>query len=99
MDELYELENEIETLENEELYPAAEDPVESVDSKCGIVKPIHGLNIRQEPSTCSSVVEVLSKDSLMTIIDTVTDSEGIEWFEVLTQYGVHGYCMKEFVEV
>lgn len=54
------------------------------------------LNVREAPNTDADVVEVITKDSEVTInLKESTD----EWYKVLTSNKFTGYCMKKFIAV
>ena len=98
----------------EEVVEAVEDTVEAVevtedvkvtkaikntDEETEAKVPIYGvvncarLNIRRGPSIDTRPVTIVESGSELEI-ETFND----EWFKVLTNDGISGYCMKKFVD-
>lgn len=60
----------------------------------GVVTKCARLNVRSKASTTGDVVTVLNLgDKVKIDVDNSTD----EWFKIITNDGVDGYCMKKFV--
>ena len=73
--------------------------IENADEETEAKVPIYGvvncarLNIRRGPSIDTRPVSVVESGSKLEI-ETFND----EWFKVLTNDGISGYCMKKFVD-
>lgn len=57
----------------------------------------NGLNLRQEPSTESRVVEVLPVDAEVKATGDVIEKNGVEWLPVRAASKKCGCVMKEFL--
>ena len=76
---------------------AAGEPVFAVEanSAAGIVSTESGrLNIRSGPSTGSSVITSVSKNSYLTLI-----SKSGDWWKVEYSEGKYGYCHSDYIDV
>lgn len=62
----------------------------------GVVVGYKRLNIREEPSKESEVVDIVPVETEL-LIDS--DFEHELFYSVLTPDGIDGYCMKEFVDI
>lgn len=51
------------------------------------------LNVRSEPSTMGSVVEIIDRDHTVEIFGKEN-----EFTKVLTKRGINGYCMSEYLK-
>ena len=60
-----------------------------------IAHPDSYVNVREEPSTDSSVVGYIYRGAVGTILDSATDSEGNKWFYI-TSGNVTGYIFEEY---
>lgn len=60
----------------------------------GIVFNCERLNIRKGPDKKEDVLCIVNKGSKLTIHDKGTS----DWFNVTTEDGVEGFCMKKFVD-
>ena len=61
----------------------------------GIVFNCEKLNIRKGPDKKEKVLCIVNKGSKLTIHDKDTS----DWFNVTTEDGVEGFCMKKFVDL
>lgn len=76
----------------EEIEKDYEYTSEDMNYDIGIVKC--RLNLRENPSKESNVLYILKKDSSVEILEEVD-----EWFKVVTESGIEGYCMRDFIDV
>lgn len=76
----------------EEIEKDYEYTSEDINYNIGIVKC--RLNLRENPSKESNILCVLKKDSYVEILEEVD-----EWFKVITESGIEGYCMRDFINV
>lgn len=53
------------------------------------------LNIRKEPTKDSMILQIISKDTVVEILD---DSNDI-WYKIRIGEAGSGFCMKEFIKV
>jgi uncharacterized protein YgiM (DUF1202 family) len=71
-----------------------EESVTESDEVIGVVTDCVKLNVRKEPSKDSDVVcELLLGTEVMIDIFESTD----DFYKVITEAGVEGYCMKKFI--
>lgn len=54
------------------------------------------LNVRKDPSLLSEILAQLDKGSHVTITDKSLPESG--WYKIVTQNGIEGYCVREFLE-
>lgn len=92
-----------ESVEQEEVKEVFES-VEPVEAKPATIEvpPSYGtvfncerLNIRKGPDKKEEVLCIVNKGSKLTI----NDKDTIDWFNVTTEDGVEGFCMKKFVDL
>lgn len=76
----------------EEIEKDYEYTSEDINYDIGIVKC--RLNLRESPSKESNVLYILKKDSSVEILEEID-----EWFKVVTESGIEGYCMRDFIDV
>ncbi len=57
------------------------------------------VNMRKGPSKKEDRITKLKKGTKVTILETVTDAEGNEWYKVTVQGVGDGYVMKEFIKI
>ena len=74
----------------EEIEKDYEYTSEDMNYDIGIVKC--RLNLRENPSKESNVLCVLNKDSAVEILEELND-----WFRVVTESGIEGFCMRDFI--
>ena len=77
------------------------EPVEPVkeaepEVKKGVVRNCKALKVRKSPST--------KTDNVITIIDaktevTILDDSNDDWYEIETEGGVTGFCVKDFITI
>lgn len=87
-----------EVVEPEEAPTEVEEiPVEEeVVAMIGKVVNCNLLNVRMKPRKASESIAIISAgDEVIIDIDKSTD----EWYAVITEYGVKGYCMLNFIEL
>lgn len=75
----------------EEIEKNYEYTSEDINNDIGIVKC--RLNLRENPSKESNILCVLKKDSTVEILEEI-----YEWFKVVTESGMEGYCMRDFID-
>lgn len=78
--------------------PADVEPVKEPAKQATVIGCVKCelLNVRSKANTDSKIVAVLKKDSKVTVeLEKSTN----EWYKVLTEDNVKGYCMKKFVIV
>ena len=63
----------------------------------GIVIDCSKLNIRKKPNKESEIVSIVDSGSNLKVIDP--DKHKGEWYKVITQKGVNGFCMRKYVEI
>lgn len=85
VDDLLEPDTTEKTLDEE---PVAAEPV------YGFVTGCAKLRVRADASTNAEVLDELSKDTRVTITDTVGD-----WYAVTVNDGLEGFCMKKFIVI
>lgn len=68
----------------------------AVEPKFGIVSNCVKLNIRTEPNIESEILCMVDAGARL-MIDPANSNDG--WFNVYTNAGIEGYCMKEYVEI
>jgi len=74
--------------------PAAPQTLPKITEK-GIVVDCAGINLREEPSLSSVVLEVITKGSRVMLDDSGTD----DFYGVTAKSGVSGFCLKSFIKV
>lgn len=80
----------------EALDEIAEEVEEALEYFEGVVSDCSKLNVRANPDTCAKVECVIDEGANVVIFpDKSTD----EWFNVATEAGVEGYCMKKFISI
>lgn len=63
--------------------------------KEGLVYNCSSLNVRQAPSKEAEILNVISKDTKVKVLDDASD----EWYKVRVNGVGTGFCMKEFIKV
>lgn len=53
------------------------------------------LNVRKEPTTGATILQIITKDTEVKILDDVNET----WYKVRVSEIVTGFCMKEFIKV
>lgn len=53
------------------------------------------LNVRKEPTKDSTILQIISKDTVIEILDDVDDA----WYKIRVGEIESGFCMKEFIKV
>ena len=79
-------------VENEQL----DSTPETTNEVFGVVTGCSKLNIREEPSTDSEVLAVVSSG---TTLEIDMDDFGYDWLAVCTASGISGYCMAQYVDI
>ena len=81
---------------NEVVNAVTEETTESKapSNKKGVVI-CQNLNMRKAPTLGSSILQILTKDTKIEIIDNADDA----WYKVRTSKGTIGFCMKEFIKL
>lgn len=79
---------ETETEETVEEEPKLDDPIQGTIYKCKVI------NLRSKPSLDAEILTRLHAGDVVQI-----DGEEDGWFAVITQIGVEGYLVKDYVEV
>lgn len=80
----------------EEPVEEVEEPVEEVETVIGVVSGCERLNLRKESSKDSNILVVLNKGVEL----VVSPEESTEdFYKVVTEAGVEGYCMKKFITI
>lgn len=69
---------------------------EEKETAVGVVTGCAKLNIREAPSITSKVVCVVAENSALLIEEDNPDSD---WYNVYTETGFNGYCMKKYVSI
>ena len=82
------------TIEKLPAPPAAPQTLPKITEK-GIVVDCAGINLREEPSLSSVVLEVITKGSRVMLDDSGTD----DFYGVTAKSGVSGFCLKSFIKV
>lgn len=73
-----------------------EELIEEVETVTGVVSGCERLNLRKEASKDSDILSVLNKGTeLVVSSEESTD----EFYKVVTEAGVEGYCMKKFITI
>lgn len=62
----------------------------------GVVNNCTRLNLRKQPSTTSKVINILDSGDKVEIDDANSTED---FYKVLTESGIEGYCMKEYITV
>lgn len=77
--------------------PAIENEVvQTPKPTIGIVVNCKKLNLRTKPSKAANIIYEMPADSKLTInLDRSING----WFNVCTESGLEGFCMKEFVSI
>ena len=70
-------------------------PVIESSREEGVVANCGKLNVRANPSTNAAVVCVLNANAKVGINVKKSNKE---WFYVLTEDGIEGYCMKQYID-
>lgn len=86
-------------LELEQTEASVEELVEEVEPKVDPVYMINNckkLNIRKKPNKNSDVLGVVTAVNTLTIEEIKSKPE---WVKVITDSGIEGYCMKQYVAV
>lgn len=87
---------EIEVVEEAVATPEVKmEPQPATKTVTGKVANCTKLNVRANPSTTADVVCVLDVASEVTIDKKQSTKD---WFKVVTNTGIEGYCMRKFVE-
>lgn len=63
--------------------------------KKGFVVNCEKLNVRESPNKSSKVLDVLTVGSSLEFMEL--NDKKIDWYKVITNKKVEGYCMKEFI--
>lgn len=64
----------------------------------GKVSNCESLNIRKDPSLDAKPVCVVNKGDHLQVERKVVGVDA-DWFEVNTTFGIHGYCMSDYVSI
>ena len=96
-----EIEESIDTTETVEENEVATEETEVIEDKTPdeVPKPVYGvvncskLNIRRGPSIDTASLCIVEGGSKLDI-----EQFNEEWFKVLTEDGISGYCMKKFID-
>lgn len=89
------------TVETTAVEEVVENVTETVEEpkvtkpKTGVVANCEKLNVREKPTTSSSVVGVINKTEKVTIKNSESTDE---WLKIKTKSGLEGFCMKKFIE-
>lgn len=67
----------------------------AVDRK-GVVSRCNRLNIRKAPNKDADVVKIVPVGAEMTIVGHSLDKP---WYRVVTEDGIKGFCMAEYINV
>lgn len=70
--------------------------VDTVISTVGVVSGCTRLNVRSKPLMGSSIIDVVERDTKLTI--DVSESTN-DWYCVTIRPGVKGFCMRKFISV
>jgi uncharacterized protein YgiM (DUF1202 family) len=71
-------------------------PKKKVKKIKGVVIGCAKLNVREHPSTESTVLCTVPASSEVRV---VANEKHDEWYHVFTETGVEGYCMKKYISV
>lgn len=96
-----EIEESIDTTETVEENEVVTEETEVIEDKIPdeVPKPVYGvvncskLNVRRGPSIDTASLCIVEGGSKLDI-----EQFNEEWFKVLTEDGIAGYCMKEFID-
>jgi len=72
------------------------DQPEEKEKMIGVVRDCFRLNIRKEPKITS---EIISKVDVFSKLIINENESTYEWFSILTESGINGFCMKKFVAI
>lgn len=64
----------------------------------GTVANAASLNVRSGPGTSYSILTYLDSDESMTVLETVTGTDGSSWYYVSTDFGYQGYVSASYVQ-
>lgn len=70
----------------------------STNNKIGSVKNAKAVYVRKEPNKESEPLGVIYENSEVTVDLNETD-ESSDFYKVITQDNIQGYCMKKFIEI
>lgn len=76
-----------------------DQPVEEApkkESKVGIVANCEKLNVRREASLGNNIITTLLAGAALVIDE---DSSTDKFYKVITETGLEGYCMRQFIEL
>lgn len=54
------------------------------------------LNVRESRSLEAKILEVIAENQLVVIVD---DKESPSWYKVITEAGIEGYCICDFIKL
>lgn len=80
-------------VEQEEVKELVKPVITSVK---GVVTGCDMLNVRSKPDKESDVVSMLQRDVEIEIVDTNASDD---FYKVVTEIGIEGYCMKDFIAI
>lgn len=90
----------IEEIVNEEVMKiedSVEETIVEVETVVGVVSGCEKLNLRAEANKDSKILTILDKNTeLIVDIDASTTED---FYKVITNAGVEGYCMKKFITI
>ena len=82
---------------------AAAEPVEQAveetpkkESKVGVVTNCQKLNVRREATLENNIITTLLAGAVLVIDE---DGSTDKFYKVITETGLEGYCMKQFIEL
>ena len=88
----------IEETKVEQVAPVVEEKKEEKSSvSIGIVVDCAKLNIRKAPKKESEIVAIVDAGAELKVIDE--DKHAGDWYKVITDNKVSGFCMKKYVKI
>ena len=80
----------------DEVVSVAEPEIDEPECFEGTVVDCAKLNVRTEPKPDAKVACVIPAGAIIVMFP---DTSNDEWFNVVTEAGVEGYCMKKFISI
>lgn len=84
--------------ENSEVETAAEETVNVVQYKKGVVSGCKKLRVREKASVNSELLLIIDEGTELQV-DLSNDNQSAEFYKVIVPSGIEGYCMKEFIKL
>lgn len=88
--------SEVETVE--QIETVAEETVNVVQYKKGVVSGCKKLRVREKASVNSELLLIIDEGTELQV-DLSNDNQSAEFYKVVVPSGIEGYCMKEFIKL